>query len=166
MNENKLGIPQFGRSHWTELGSSSQRERKKKTASFTFAAQQGAVKSRDISRVQSSQGVSDDLWCKPYKKKRKNIYDIFGYFFLSLCYHSVTNSFYQFFLPMTFWPLIYHWKTSLKNWRIWKISFSTKCLYFPTFRVEYLSIFFFSVGPSYKASYKTSVFCFRTHSAF
>ena len=114
INENKLEIPQFGRSHWTELGSSSQRERKKKTASFTFAAQQGAVKSRDISRVQSSQGVSDDLWCKPYKK-RKNIYDIFGYFFLSLCYHSVTNSFYQSFMPMIFWPLVYHWKTSLKN---------------------------------------------------
>ena len=100
MNKNKLEIPQFCRSHWTELGSSSQRERKKKTASFTFAAQQGAVKSRDISRVQSSQGVSDDLWCKPYKKRKKDI----GYFLaISFFLFATTASLIRFIVIFYRW---------------------------------------------------------------
>ena len=48
------------------------RKSKRKTwSSFTFAAQQGAVKSRDISRVQSSQGGSQWFMTQAQSPKEK-----------------------------------------------------------------------------------------------
>ena len=88
----------------TELSwaaAAKEKERRKQLRSLLPRSK--GLSSRAISAGFSPHRVSPMIYDVNLTKKRKNIvYDIFGYLFLSLFYHGVTNSFYQFFLPMTF----------------------------------------------------------------